>query len=274
MLSNKQKILLAVLPCFLSLGCATPPAPEQSLVKTYRGVGRIAWAESRQVPMAFVVPHFTAGARRVCTGNKVECEISVMSRDIAVAPEDRIPGLRKIVEPYLPRAVDKTFQVLHHGADRSITYTLLEDADPGDEAKFLIAGYALKGTAVIQFQATAMQAADLTDVLTVVARTRALDARALWALRFADYNAVCGQRFPAFSAVNAEALAASPLSEIDLLAYFKQQEPAWTDEAVQRHLEKTRQGFANSFGEKPAAEQRSFCQRLPKLLAEAASEGY
>jgi hypothetical protein len=275
-MNNMTRRLIALLLTLSLAACATPPAGQTSggegVIRNYAGIGRISWQLARSTPTAFAVPHFTAGPRLVCQSGKIECEIDVVSRDISISPEERTEELKKQVQPHLPNATVKTFQVFHHGKTGAVTYTTLEDNRPGEQFRFLTIGFATRGTAVIKFHALTNDAMDYVSVLNIVYGAKALDAREMWALRFADYNGVCAERYPDLAEANAQALQRSNLSKVDLVEFLRRGQPDLSNEAVAAKLLDVRKGYARSFDLQPSAKRRQFCESMPEMLATAVSE--
>jgi hypothetical protein len=84
----------------------TVSATQETRAYSY-GIGRITWTLSRDLPAVFAVPHWTAGARILCAGKKVECEIQVSPRDISVSNEERRKQLESAAKPYLEHATER-----------------------------------------------------------------------------------------------------------------------------------------------------------------------
>lgn len=267
---RRLSALAVIFACSITLSSQATNSERDE--RSYSGVGRISWQHSQAIPTIFAVPHFTAGPRLLCKSSKIECEINVLSRDISIPFEDRIDELMKQVAPDLKNATVKTFQAFHHGKNGAVTYTTLEDSRRGEQFRFLTVGFATRGTAVLKFHAVTNSALDYEGVLNIVYQAKALDAQEMWALRFADYIAICAERFPEFTEVNSNALQSSRLSSVNTVEFIKRNRPELTTEAAERKLLDGRKGYAKSFDMQSIVKQRQFCQRIPDFLATATSE--
>jgi len=246
----------------------TSPNIQETRFYSY-GIGRITWAIPKQLEVVFAVPHFTAGPRIKCDNRRYECEVQVGPRDISLAEEKRLQELEQIVKPYLPDAVEKSFKALRKG---SVTYATLEDPRPGEPYKYLTVGYTQRGPSMIRFQATTNDSADTAAVIDLVESARAEDALEMWALRFADYTAVCEQRFPGYKNNNSAAFAASPFAKVDVARFFMKQDASRTEATTRRELGAVRERFAREFDAAPQDEREPFCAALPRFIADAAKE--
>src|SRR5262249_9714800 len=157
-----------------------------------------------------------------------------------------------------------------HGLDDGVAYTAVTASAPAARLRHYIAGYAHRGPALIRFEAGTNDPFDAVAILNLVHAAQPIDAREMWAHRFADYVAVCEQRFPALKSANDAAFAASPFASVDVVRFFIETGPPRTEEEVRRELAAARAQYAQSFDRPTEAEQQSFCARLPQFLREAA----
>lgn len=251
-------------------GAAQPlPPGEQTRAYAY-GVGRISWTIPKDLQVILGVPHWSAGARLLCTGERYSCEIQVGPRDIKVSDEERLGQLEAAMRPALQPGSDMTFKPQRHGADQSVVYVMLPDAK--GEPRYRAMGYTQRGPSVIRFEASADDAAQLKVILDLVDSAKAIDVLEMWAYRFADYKTVCAERFPGYRADNETAYAASPFAKADVVRFFMEHSSARTEEGVRKLLDGATQSYAKQFDGTPEDERRTFCEAFPRLIGKAAKD--
>lgn len=253
-----------------ALSVAQPLPPGERTVAYAYGVGRITWTIPTDFRVVLGVPHWSAGARLLCTGERYRCEIQVGPRDIKVSDEERLGQLETAMRPQLQYRSDMTFRPLRHGADQSVVYAILPESAGGP--KYRAMGYTQRGPSVIRFEATADDADRLRAILDLVDSAKAVDVLEMWAYRFADYRTVCAERFPDYRADNEAAFAASPFAAADVMRFFLQHSSARSEEGVRKLLGDATQSFAREFDRAPQEEKQSFCKAFPQLIAKAAKD--
>lgn len=249
-----------------------PVSDKQETINYAYGIGRITWTIPKDLEVIFAVPHWTAGPRIKCANTRYECEVEVGSRNISVSDDQRLSELEDRLKPAFQYASDRTFKPYRHGIDKSVVYTTLDDSRPSEPFRYYTAGYALRGPALIKFEAITNDTADTIAILNLVHSAAAVDALEMWAFRFGDYKAVCEDRFPMYRADNDNAFASSPFARVDLVRFFMQRRPSLSEEETRNELAAARQGYAKDFDGLPEAERRSFCEGLPRFIAEAAKD--
>ncbi len=95
--------VLGVVFALCGPGLAQSLAGKQ-VTRNYAGIGDINWSIPKDLDAIFAVPHYTAGARIMCQSPRYECEVSVTSRDISIAPDERMRSFEAKVKPYLSGA--------------------------------------------------------------------------------------------------------------------------------------------------------------------------
>jgi hypothetical protein len=73
-------------------------AGKQEAVPYRQGVGRILWIFPPGWTAVFAVPHWTAGARVLCSGKDFDCEVQVLGRDITVSDAERRQQLEEAID--------------------------------------------------------------------------------------------------------------------------------------------------------------------------------
>ena len=233
----------------------------------YVGIGRITWTLSKDLETIFAVPHSTAGPRILCKRPRNECEILVYASGIETS-EKRRSQLEAAVTPLLQHATEKSIRTFYYGKDKSVIYTTLQESRPSQPFRFTTLGYAVKGPAVIWFEALTNDALDNLEVLKLVDAAKPVDALGMLALRFADYKAVCDERFPNYGAANEAALSSSPFSNVDVVR-FVMGYASLAEEDARKQLDAARKSYAESFDSQPSARKQAFCENFPLWLTEA-----
>jgi hypothetical protein len=242
---------------------------EQSTVLYSQSIGRITWMSPRDLEAIFAVPHFTAGPRIKCVSKAHTCDIEVASRDISVRSEERLSQLRAAAMPLLQYTVDKTLTPFTHGEDKSVVYITVRNAR---SSRYQTLGYALKGPAVIKFQAFTNTPADLVPILELVRSAKAIDALESWALRFGDYKAACEDRFPQYRAANQDAFLASPFASVNVARFIMKMDSSLTEDKVQASLDATRTSFARNLDRESQEKKQAFCEGFPQWISDAAKD--
>ena len=266
--------LLLVLSTLAAAACAGAAWGQTTALeetRIYAGVGRIKWTLSPGLRTIFAVPHFTGGPRIKCADDKTECEIQVQARAIDKPLDERIAEFKEKLAPFLPDATDKSLRILYYGADKSVVYTTLEDSRQDQPFRFLTAGFAIKGPALIQFSVATNEAAASEEVLKITAAAKSLDALEVWALRLGDYKATCNERFSAYAKANDAAFASSKFAKVDLVKFVMGNDATLTEEAVRKQLANVREGFAQSFDAETPERRKTFCSKFPQWVKNAES---
>jgi hypothetical protein len=280
---NRRLLGLLVTSTIFVSACSTQQrAPDQAGVSApagkrellpYADVGRIEW----QFPSGFeyyvAVPHFTVGPRIVCAGKLHECEIQVASRDIRKRSEQRRDELVARLKPYAARSIERQIEPRSSGTAPELTFVTLTDSRPKPgEFRIMTIGYAVNGTAVIQFRHATNDAGDTEAMLQIIRRARTLDALPVWAWRLSDYKAACAERFPEFSSANDAAFAASPFAAVDVIGFWRSTVPEESDAAARQKLQAARDGYAKAFDSQPLQARSDFCRNFPTWVKMAAAD--
>lgn len=265
-------IILVVLPMLLMSGSAFSQwvVAEQQTVAYSQGIGRVAWTRPKDLKAIFAVPHFTSGPRIKCSGELYECDIEVLPRDIAITQDARMRELEAATDLHrtLQNASDGSLKISAYGKNKDVIYSMVRGGAPQRLRAF---GYALRGTAVIKFDAIITNTSDLSLILDLVDAARTVDSLGMWALKFGDYKAACDKRFPAYSDVNERAFLASPFAKVDLILFFMNQDPSLSERAVRDGLKRVRESYLQSF-DSERQDQQSFCEGFPRWIAEASKD--
>ncbi len=219
----------------------------------------------------FAVPHWSAGPRVKCGGEKlgqeIECEVQVTPRDLRVSREERRRQLLSDIEPLLAESKEKAAEIQSYADD--MIYVVLEHAKATGRDRYFAAGFAHRSTALLKFQAKFGGRAALATFLDLVASAKAIDALPMWAWRLGDYRAVCAQLYPELKEANDRAFGASPFASVDVPAFFRQRVESPTPEKVRNMLDEGRRSYAADFDRDPVEQKRGFCEGFPKWVAEA-----
>lgn len=271
------RIALAFLFSLAAADCLAQWKPGEDVSGTRQvasysyGVGRLEWTFPAGLHAIFAVPHWSAGPRVKCGGEKpgqeIECEVEVMPRNLQVSREDRRRQLLSDIEPMLAEAKEKTAEIQSLGDD--VFYVVLEHARATGRNRYFAAGFAHRSTALLKFHAKFGARAALVTFLELVASAKAIDALPMWAWRLGDYRAVCMQRYPELKETNDRAFAASPFAAVDVHAFFLQRVESPTPEKVRNLLEEGRRSYAAEFDGDSVEKKRAFCEGFPVWVAEA-----
>lgn len=245
-------------------------------LQTYMAIGRVKWRLPSDFEYYFAHPHGSMGPRIVCKGERYECEISVLNRELPRATADRQEQLRQAF-------LRDTFNTLpvtitSSGALKSVHYVALMDPNArfgrfgalGGGYRLMISGFAEKGPALISFNLYSNDTTAFAPLLNVIDQAEALDAVGVLAWRLGDLKAVCEERFPKYKAGNDSAFASSRFAAIDIPAAVKTalSLPASVDE-VRSNLTKARTGFARSFDAETPERREAICSTFPWVLSQA-----
>ena len=235
----------------------------------YQDIGNIKWHLPPGGLFQFAVPHFTAGARILCTKlSGAECEVEVSARQLNLTPEQRRSDLVANARPYLADSVEGAAEPIGLGSP-TVHYVVLTHKKDGGR---IAIGYLAHGPYVIKFRHVARDndGTKLRRVLSLVQSAEGLNNAEYLAFKLSDTKAACAVLDPASVAQNDEAFRHSPLAGIDYVSHFiAVASPSRTPLEVEASLKRVQQHWLDELREQPQADVIEYCRSFPMQLRSA-----